>query len=451
MAPTNYLNARGKQATGMSAQAQIAIAVGVIVPVVLLTTIAFGFWLWRRQRSQSKIVCEEDVKEVVEEDFRVINVRRFVINEEEPRTGSPALSSGGRFEEFSQQDPTDTRPFKASEQREASRWPSSPVPPYSVLPELAGEPVIPQSNIHTLIASSPQSNSKGAASQSNKEKKEFDLEHYLGIDKRSLLQEWTKPQGESRIYPCHGQESDSGTAKQPLRLRVAPASVGNSWDPSVSVSPWDVEYQPNPVLFSHFNNSPVGSQDDVSPVSVTSLSWPTAPAEVQSLGLFEMDAVENEFNPWLHGPIPTVQGVPHRWEKTPGTDRMFFEAEHDLFPRRKKRRTSDQAARDAQRQRCEHVGTRVELPAFDSPTELYAPAAECYSLDDLPMWDTVQISGDSGDCSTISSAFPSYDSIFSEGFELMDGGDTVADAICTPITPSSANPLMPEPNALSGW
>jgi hypothetical protein len=125
-----------------------------------------------------------------------------------------------------------------------------------------------------------------------------------------------------------------------LRLRVAPASVGNSWDPSVSVSPWDVEYQPNPVLFSHFNNSPVGSQDDVSPVSVTSPSWPTAPAEVQSLGLFEMDAVENEFNPWLHGPIPTVQGVPHRWEKTPGTDRMFFEAEHDLFPRRKKRRTS---------------------------------------------------------------------------------------------------------------
>ncbi|KAH7093127.1 hypothetical protein FB567DRAFT_167311 [Paraphoma chrysanthemicola] len=181
------------------------------------------------------------------------------------------------------------------------------------------------------------------------------------------------------------------------------------------------------------------------------MGWPAAPAQVQSLGLFEMDAVENEFNPWLHGPIPTVLGVPHRWEKTPGTDRMFFEAEHDLFPRRKKRRASEQAARDAQRQPCEFIGARAELPAFDAPTELYAPQVESHSFGDLPLWDAVQVLEDSGECSTMSSAFPSYDSIFSEGYEVMQGGSQAADAIYTPITPSSATSFFPKPNVLSGW
>ncbi|KAF2025856.1 hypothetical protein EK21DRAFT_92893 [Setomelanomma holmii] len=434
MAPTKTHFARASPSAEMSSQTKIAITVGVTIPLVLLITIAVVFWLWRRQRSHQKCKCEEAAEAAVDDDFKVINVRKFVIDEEDPRALSPVSSLGDSDEVVSQQKLSGPRPVKPWQHGDASRWPSSPVPPYSRLPELAGEPVTPRPGEHAIATYVPQPSSRKEAQYEAEEKKEFDLERFLGIDNRALIQQWTNPQ-----------------ARHPLRLRVAPADIGYGWDPIASVSPWDVEYNPNPVLFSHFNNSPA-VPDDVSPVSATSASWPAAPTEVQSLGLFEMDAVENEFNPWLHGPIPTVQGVPHRWEKTPGTDRMFFDAEHDLFPRRKKRRASSEAAREAQRQRCEHVGARVELPVFEAPSELYAPPAEsANSFAEQMQWENMQDSGDSGDCSTISSAFPSWDSIFSEGFEMINGSDPAADTLYTPITPSSATSCIPKMGGFSEW
>ena len=59
---------------------------------------------------------------------------------------------------------------------------------------------------------------------------------------------------------------------------------------------------------------------------------------------------------------------------------MFFEAEHDLFPRRKKRsRTNDPSSPEAHRQRRESLHGPTELPEFCLPSELYSPPPE--SLD----------------------------------------------------------------------
>jgi hypothetical protein len=131
------------------------------------------------------------------------------------------------------------------------------------------------------------------------------------------------------------------------------------------------------VFFSHLNGSPINSTS-TSPVSnllSNQMSFPTqvnsvglyqtggplAPYEIDGIGVeahpridtpqlpqsphstistptqptapYEMDGLENEYNPWFHTPMPMVGQVPHRWEKTSGTDRMFFDADQHLFPR----------------------------------------------------------------------------------------------------------------------
>jgi hypothetical protein len=44
-----------------------------------------------------------------------------------------------------------------------------------------------------------------------------------------------------------------------------------------------------------------------------------------------METSGSEFNPWLHSQMGVVDGVPHRWEQTLGVNRMFFDADHDVF------------------------------------------------------------------------------------------------------------------------
>lgn len=56
---------------------------------------------------------------------------------------------------------------------------------------------------------------------------------------------------------------------------------------------------------------------------------------------FELDAADSEFNPWHHGPLPIVGQVPHRWEKTLGSSRMFFDAEPRMVSGRKRRSLGD--------------------------------------------------------------------------------------------------------------
>jgi hypothetical protein len=64
--------------------------------------------------------------------------------------------------------------------------------------------------------------------------------------------------------------------------------------------------------------------------STADFHLPNAPAPTTSTDPYEMDAVENEYNPWSHTPMPIVGQVPHRWEKMVGTDRMFFDAEQHV-------------------------------------------------------------------------------------------------------------------------
>lgn len=62
--------------------------------------------------------------------------------------------------------------------------------------------------------------------------------------------------------------------------------------------------------------------------------------QVQPQEPLEMDAVESEFNRWNHEPMRMVGEVPHRWEKSLGTSRMFFDAKAELMLGRKRRSVS---------------------------------------------------------------------------------------------------------------
>jgi hypothetical protein len=44
-----------------------------------------------------------------------------------------------------------------------------------------------------------------------------------------------------------------------------------------------------------------------------------------------METSGSEFNPWLHSTMGVVEGVPHRWEQTLGVNRMFFDADRDIY------------------------------------------------------------------------------------------------------------------------
>lgn len=103
------------------------------------------------------------------------------------------------------------------------------------------------------------------------------------------------------------------------------------------MNPNDVEYTPNPVIFSHLR----GLRSRFPPLTQIP---ETEVSELQALGheYYEMDATESEFNRWRSEPMRMVRGIPHRWEKTLATDRMFFDAEAELISGRKRRSLSSE-------------------------------------------------------------------------------------------------------------
>lgn len=117
--------------------------------------------------------------------------------------------------------------------------------------------------------------------------------------------------------------------------------AANTGESGSFVSPWDVEFKPNPFIFSHLRGS-LRDADPITPVSAISANSPTNCFPVHEQGPFEMDAVESEFNPWCHPPRTMINGVPHRWEQTLGSDRRMFEAEHGLLTSRRKRARPEQ-------------------------------------------------------------------------------------------------------------
>lgn len=84
-----------------------------------------------------------------------------------------------------------------------------------------------------------------------------------------------------------------------------------------------------------------------------------------------MDVNENRYNPWSHGPMAMVGSTPHRWEKTRGCDRMFFDTEQSWISRKGKRKdTYSISSRESQRQRLECVRLTAELPYDNMLIEL---------------------------------------------------------------------------------
>lgn len=184
-------------------------------------------------------------------------------------------------------------------------------------------------------------------------------------------------------------------------------------------------------------------------MSTLSMSWPATKPETPTLGPFEMDAVESEYNPWLHAPMPMVGRVPHRWEKTLGTDRMFFDAEHDLFPRRKKRRQENEdSARDTQRRRRDRLSVAAELPAVSQPTELFAPTSATSSVN----VNVVVLGVDENSYESQETWPPS---VSSDLTTLEEGEGTHSTTLTgpdfSPITPLSANPFVTRLDAPFPW
>jgi hypothetical protein len=177
-------------------------------------------------------------------------------------------------------------------------------------------------------------------------------------------------------------DTNCDQVRQSTNLCVAPAYSWESYGPpSAYVDPWNVEHRPNPVIFPRMDGPSsypetdsilerLSGQTEVSfgspyqarrrerrdsqPMSIqdSPLWHSTVVHEMNGLGVgvqptddsrltealvltpstgpYEMDAVENEYNPWCHAPMPIVGRVPHRWEKMSGTNRMFFDAEQHL-------------------------------------------------------------------------------------------------------------------------
>jgi hypothetical protein len=137
------------------------------------------------------------------------------------------------------------------------------------------------------------------------------------------------------------------SAYRSSHLRIAPANLEQ---PCAFVNPNEVEFEPNPVLFSHLYAQPravtatesIAEADPSNQLSPPEAAKRRAEAKLREQP-FELDAADSEFNPWYHGPIPMVRQVPHRWEKTPGVSRMFFDAEPVRVAGRKRCSFEDQS------------------------------------------------------------------------------------------------------------
>lgn len=170
-------------------------------------------------------------------------------------------------------------------------------------------------------------------------------------------------------------------AGKPPVLHVATANLGQ---PNEFVSPWDVEFKPNPIIFSHLT-APTTTLDPVTPVSAICANSPASPTSpTQPEGPVEMDAVESVFNPWRHKPLTIIAGIPHRWEESLGANRMFFNAEHDLFPNRKRRSGSEHYTNQESPQRKRTSG-------YSSPGE-FVSSQSASSPETMMDLDTVSLS-----------------------------------------------------------
>jgi hypothetical protein len=110
------------------------------------------------------------------------------------------------------------------------------------------------------------------------------------------------------------------------------------------VSPFEVEHTLNPVIF------PSSKDRAEQPKSVQVDERTTSGHPIARIERFELDAEESQFDA-LNGPlVMAIDGIPHQWESTLGSDRRFFDAERDLLKARRKRRRNDSTlSDDAQR------------------------------------------------------------------------------------------------------
>jgi hypothetical protein len=170
----------------------------------------------------------------------------------------------------------------------------------------------------------------------------------------------------------------NASVEHPSEVCVAAAHLASRGVPTRAyVDPREVEYRPNPVLLSHLRSpledlntvqtpiaelgpppSPVSTPANSASRRVLAPSVNNAPSSAhdQPAGAYEMDATETVFNPWFQSPMLLVGEVPHRWEQTMGTNKMFFDADRNRFPFGLKRKQCPEgSSHSSQRQRLDDV------------------------------------------------------------------------------------------------
>jgi hypothetical protein len=134
----------------------------------------------------------------------------------------------------------------------------------------------------------------------------------------------------SRNYVSLEIRTNEASIGPSSHAHIAPASDKNStrpkaYDPDVRpyyVNPSEVEYHPNPVIFSHLTNF----STDPDAIALARASAPiliAQPVHDDPPPLYEMDARPPQ------EPVSLIDGIPHAWEPTLGSNRMFFESERE--------------------------------------------------------------------------------------------------------------------------
>ncbi|KAF2633873.1 hypothetical protein BU25DRAFT_453584 [Macroventuria anomochaeta] len=364
---------------------KLTITLAVLIPVVAILGLLVCFCYRRKRRTKEDVIETEAVP-----SFKVLRVRKFVPNddveaglwrvvgEEIPCASSSSTTtkneeSEARDDELARSRFSDkevvqstahtglvqeSRPDEVETERTSlvnrirkirGVWPG---------PKKFNDTTSAAQSKTTLRVSS-STYKKDAGSSKGKE--HLASEEVLGIDKRSMLQRLTDP---------HAHRSS--------HLRIAPANLDQS---STFVNPSDVEYAPNPVIFSHL----YGSSNAFQPMPPISEVDATSKPKVQAKEPFELDAVDSEFNPWHHAPMPIVGKVPHRWEKTLGSNRMFFDAEAELMSGRKRRSLSDHhhsPEPPRRKRKLKLFKARSPRPTSDGTNSRLADKRSCTSFPD---------------------------------------------------------------------
>lgn len=102
------------------------------------------------------------------------------------------------------------------------------------------------------------------------------------------------------------------------------------------MNPFEVEHNLNPVIFPAPSTTKIHPQraatdDQIATVSSISPDEP-----------IEMEAEESQFDALNGSLVMAIDGIPHQWEQTLGSDRRFFEMEREMLEKRRQRRREDE-------------------------------------------------------------------------------------------------------------